>query len=364
MDSRKWVLRTIAFSLAALVIIAAVAFLFDPFMQYRVTDYKYFLRSRYVNPGIIKNYPYDTVVIGSSMMQNFNMQSFRDKLDCDPIKVTIGGISMNEILELIGLINRQNKAQKMYMSTDLYLLNSISATDRMRIPRHLLDDNFINDYKYLLGYETWMRFIPVNIVINAMYLLGMDIPDKIYQSTDIDYIEYWNDDFTFGEDIVINYYLRTRNSVAVADNDNDYVGDLSNVNALYDRMVLRFNEFAETIDTEKEYVFYFSPYSALFWYQAKKDGYFDIYQDVKIYMINILSEMGNVTVHDFQSMPSISDLSIYKDLRHYNAQINEYMIDCFANGDYIVDAQTIVASIEKLRALVTQFEQENSSWLD
>jgi len=363
MDSRKWAISTVCLTLAALVIIAAIAFIIDPFMQYRVSDYKYFLKSRYVNAGIIKNYPYDTVVIGSSMMQNFNMQSFRDKLDCEPIKVTLGGISMSEILAMIDLINKQNKAGKMYMSTDLYLFNSTGATDRMNIPYYLLDDCFANDYKYLLGYETWMRFIPVNIAINILILLGFDLPEKFIQSTEIDYLEYWNDDFTFGEEIVINYYLRFRNSAAVPDNDNDDVGDISDMNTMYSRMLLRFDEFLETINSDKEYVFYFSPYSALFWYQAKRDGYFDIYQNVKIHMVNVLSEMNNVTVHDFQSMPLINDLSIYKDLRHYNAQVNEYMVDCFANGDYIVNAQTVSAGIDALREIVEQFEQDNSEWL-
>ena len=59
--------------------------------------------------------------------------------------------------------------------------------------------------------------------------------------------------------------------------------------------------------------------------------------------------MPNVTVYDFQAIPEICDLDNYKDITHYSAQINEYMVDCFANKKYIVTSDTIDKSIDDLK---------------
>jgi len=286
------------------------------------------------------------------MMQNFNMQSFRDKLDCAPIKVSMGGISLNEIIVMTELIFRQNKVEKMYVCTDLVSFRSTDENAKMRIPFYLLDDNPFNDYRYLLGYETWMRFLPVSVAINTLNAIGMELPGKASRISNIDYLEYWNDDFAFGEDVVISNYVNSRYSVSVPELDG-----------LYERMTQRFDEYISVFDSTKEYVFFFPPYSALFWYQAKSDGYYDIYLDAKTYMVGVLSDKENVVVYDFQSMPLICDLNNYKDTSHYTAEINEIMVDCFVNGDYIVNAKTISDSIDNLGALVTQFEQDNSQWL-
>ena len=49
-----------------------------------------------------------------------------------------------------------------------------------RFPDYLMDDNPWNDYRYLLGYETWMRFIPIDIALSGAKALEILPAGKIH----------------------------------------------------------------------------------------------------------------------------------------------------------------------------------------
>ena len=174
--AKKWLLRLLALTMALVMLMCLCAWCIDPYMLYRVRDNQYLLNSRLVTPGLIKNYDYDTVLIGSSMIQNTDMQRFRDTLGGKPLKITTGAISLTEIQKLTDKIGELGKAQHYYICLDQYLFAPEKWDDMDRFPDYLMDDNLWNDYRYLLGYETWMRFIPIDIALSGAKALGLSLP--------------------------------------------------------------------------------------------------------------------------------------------------------------------------------------------
>ena len=351
MTSKKWIIITVSTIVAMLVFLMAIAFVIDPFYHYRVSENKYMLNSRFVNSGVIHNYDYDTAIVGSSMIQNFNMGLLGETLDCNPIKLSIGGITTLEIVKLTELLQESGKAKNIFVCLDIATFASRSYT--MRFPEYLIDDNPLNDFRYLLGYEAWMRYIPVDLGIMLIDKIGIEFPEKLVMSTQVDYLEYWNDDYQFGKDVVVNAFLNGNYAVSEVFLDD-----------LYNRMAERFDEYISIYDDENtEYTFFFPPYSSLYWYNAKENGYFDTYISIKKYMVNTLSSKENFRIFDFQSMPSINNLDIYKDTTHYNKETNDSMVLHFASGEYEVSADNINASISKQEELLQAFIADNSDWL-
>ena len=172
-----------------------------PYMHYRVRDNQYLLNSRLVTPGLIRNYDYDTVLIGSSMIQNTDMALFRQLLGGSPLKITTGAISLTEIQKLTAKLQEVGRAENYYICLDEYLFAPEKWDDMDRFPEYLLDENPWNDYRYLLGYETWMRFLPIDLALSAAKALGIPLPEKFTKATSIDYLEDWQDDWSFGEDV-------------------------------------------------------------------------------------------------------------------------------------------------------------------
>ena len=79
----KWFRNLLVLIAGLLVLMMLFVYFIDPFLYYRSGDHRYWLNSRYVTKGVLEHEDYDTVIIGSSMVQNFRMQSFRDRQSDD-----------------------------------------------------------------------------------------------------------------------------------------------------------------------------------------------------------------------------------------------------------------------------------------
>ncbi len=342
--AKKWLLRLLALTMALVMLMCLCAWCIDPYMLYRVRDNQYLLNSRLVTPGLIKNYDYDTVLIGSSMIQNTDMQRFRDTLGGRPLKITTGAISLTEIQKLTDKIGELGKAEHYYICLDQYLFAPEKWDDMDRFPDYLMDDNPWNDYRYLLGYETWMRFIPIDIALSGAKALGLSLPEKLTRAMSIDGIEDWRDDWTFGEEATLSLYTPPARNAAF---------DGATVLA---RMKQRFEEYLTHLDfSQGDYTFFFPPYSALYWNYAFGAGNGETYLEFKAYAERMLLGYENVRIFDFQNAPFITDLNNYKDYTHYAPEINDRMLGCFASGEYLVtEASSTAELLKATRAQVAQ----------
>lgn len=342
--AKKWLLRLLALILAIVLLMCACAYLVDPYMQYRVRDNQYLLNSRLVTPGLIKNYDYDTVLIGSSMIQNTDMGLFREILGGKPLKITTGAISLTEIQKLTEKINEVGKAKHFYICLDQYLFAPEKWGDMDRFPDYLLDNSLWNDYRYLLGYETWMRFIPIDLGLSAAKKLGISLPEKFTRAMRIDALEDWRDDWTFGAEATLSLYSPPPQ------------GTSFDPEATLARMKTRFGEYISQLDFENgDYTFFFPPYSALYWNYAREAGNAETYLAFKAYAEGKLLECKNVRVFDFQNADFVTDLDNYKDYTHYAPEINDRMLGCFSSGEYLVTAPAETETlIVKTDAQVTE----------
>ncbi|MEZ3435529.1 MAG: hypothetical protein K1W34_13065 [Lachnospiraceae bacterium] len=320
---RKWIALFFAIVFSILIMLSGIAYIVDPYFRFRVRDNTYIQSELFVCSGLIDNYEYDTLILGSSMTQNFDMDSFREKLDVKPLHIGIGGATFLEINELINLAYGTGKADQFYICVDLSSFTSDSGESR--IPPYLLKDDPISKLQYLLSYEPWFSYIPVDICFLMLDRAGVSLPPKFEYAKSIDKLGNWTLDYTFGEDIVLQRYKNDEFAVSEVDTAD-----------LYNRMTKHIDGYLEGFDFSKgEHNFFFPPYSSLFWCDAEDSGYFDYYLQAKKYFVERASEYG-ATVYDFQCAEFTMDLNNYKDTTHYSPEINDWMVDCFANNSYII----------------------------
>ncbi|HPY44228.1 MAG TPA: hypothetical protein PLO90_07690 [Clostridia bacterium] len=353
-QAKKWLARLAVITISILMVMALAAYYLDPFFAYRARDKTFLLNPRFVVPGLIKNHDYDTAVIGSSMIQNFSMPAFREHLKVNPLKATSGGISISETLELYQLFLDEGKAKRFYINIDIGTFASESFMDsnvESIFPGYLMDRYVLNDYQYLLGYEAWMRFIPVSLAIGLAEKASVNLPEKFLTRRSIDRIAEWKDDFSFSRDIVLKEYAEKKYAVS----------QVSLVN-LSERMTENIDLFISRLDLNAgEHIFFFPPYSALYWFDAMRLGYFEYFQNAKDVFIKKLIGHENVRIFDFQNARFIVDLNHYKDTTHYSPDINEWMIECFASGQHEVKAERSVPGSASIEALVNQFMADETN---
>lgn len=323
---QKWIVSFFAIVLAILITLSGLAYIVDPFFQFRIKDNSYLLNEWFVGSGLIKNYDYDTLILGSSMTQNFDMDLIREKLDSQPLHVGLGGVNSLELGELINLAYEANKAERYFVCVDMYAFTNDAETSRN--PSYLLRNDVLSRFHYLLSYEPWFRYIPVDLSLITLDWMGVSLPPKFEYRRNIDKLGDWRMNFTFGEEVVLKNYKSAKFSVSVVDTDN-----------LYNRMIEHIDRYLSEFNFKNgQHIFFFPPYSSLYWCDAQDSGYFDSYLQAKRYFVKKATGYG-ATMYDFQCADFTTDLNNYKDTTHYTPEINNWMVDCFANLEYVITEQ-------------------------
>ena len=96
-------------------------------------------------------------------------------------------------------------------------------------------------------------------------------------------------------------------------------------------------------------VFFFPPYSSLLWYKMEKEGSLESTMELKRHFMELVDGYDNVKVYDFQGAEFTSNLDNYMDLSHYSPEINDFMVSCFASGDYLADSSTLAETERQIR---------------
>ena len=346
--ARKWIISFFAVVLAMMVLLAGIAYIIDPFFQFRVKDNSYLLSGWFVGSGLIENYDYDTLIVGSSMVQNFDMDVFRNELGVKPLHVGLGAIHSPEIYQLMNAGYDANKAKNYYTCVDLSIFTRDDTESRY--PEHLLKKDILSRLRYLLSYEVWFRYIPVDVSLMLLDRTGVNLPVKFVYSKSIDKLEDWRLDYpesSMGKEAVLDNYRNNKFSVSDVDTAN-----------LYERMIAHIDNFLQNFDFEKgAHTFFFPPYSSLYWCGAQNSGYFDAYLRAKQYFVERAIECG-ASVYDFQCADFTVDLDNYKDTTHFRPEINDWMVKCFANKDYFATAENYPTFQEKLIENTNRFRAE------
>ena len=353
-QGKNFVKKFVFSSIIILIIMMLIMYIVDPFLYYRETDNLYWLDSMFVSSGLIKNHNYDTAIIGSSMFQNFKMDWFREKLGYQPVNLTLGGMDVEETEMLMENVVREGKATRMVVCFDLISFNI--ETSKGRYPTYIYDDNKWNDFKYLLGYEAWTKFLPLDIAFNVLYQLFPNQMQEYVSYTDKDVLGNRVEKQKFGADIVKEGYLDETKTVSK-----------QNTEGMRDRLSNRLDVFIQNCDFEQnsdiEYIFVMPPYSALYWYNAQQEGYYDILMDSKKEVVNKLSKYNNVRIIDMHAIDGIADLNHYKDITHYDMILQEQIVDRIKDETNDLNMENIEESIQKLNSILEQFKEENQDWL-
>lgn len=323
--SRQW-LKWIAVCMAIVLgFMAVLMFVVDPYFQFRIRDNTYLLNPKYVNGGLIKNYDYDTLIIGSSMTQNFDMDLFRQQMGVKPLHISLDGMCASEMTELMQYADNVGKAETYYACIDIWSLMAENANnDNIS---YLMSDSLWAKAQYLLSHEAWFYSLPVDTALLLLKTLGVDLPASVQCKTSIDDLGNWERLFVFGEESVLSNYVSGH--YAVSEVDSKHALEIARENI---------DQLISAVDTISGSVaFFFPPYSGLFWHSKAEE--LDIMLAVKRYFVETATNHGYV-VHDFQAQPFIADLNNYRDITHYSGEINDWMVACFAQNLYVVSPET------------------------
>lgn len=321
MKNKHWACLCLAALAGALLLLSALVIAIDPFQVYRLaTRYMPPIDNTtqvYANAGIVRNYDYDSAIVGTSVTENFRPSQMDDVLGGHFIKLcTSAGTAYNHAL-LMRLAFETHEMRRIVYGLDVYSMIAGLKETGSDVPLYLYDHNPLNDVQYWLNRSVLGSFLP-----RCLRAWGQAQDDSLRDDMycwagrdDYGLVALYNAEFTAPETV----YPADRYLSAAAANLNTHI--LPFIAA----------------HPETQFDFFFPPYSAAEWSTMQSKGTLESMLALRSLCYDALSAYDNVTVHDFAAREDwVLDLNNYKDTLHYGQWINDAIVQNIAAGTCVV----------------------------
>ncbi len=319
MSRKQWAVLALLLLLVSLGGMAASVVLIDPFEIYHQADA--FIppitngTQNYSNAGIAKSYDYDSVVIGSSMTENFTPSQLDRLLGGQFVKLPINGGSPFNHRQMMEMAFRTHDVKRILYGIDIEALTYFYTTPKCEMPDYLYDDNLFNDTAYWFNSSVLLKYIPA-----CLKTLGQTDPDQR------DTMYNWGSLYDYGRDAV----LRNLPETPVAAAQTPAASVLSQQSML--NIQHNYIPFIEA-HPDTEFIFFYPPYSLARWYEFYRDDVLLYHLAQKEAITQALLPYPNVKIFDFQANTDwFLDFDNYIDPGHYGPWINDAMAEAIAEG--------------------------------
>jgi hypothetical protein len=339
---KKWCIATVSVTALCLIAVAGLTMLIDPFFHYHkpLAGLSYsFGNQNYVNSGIVRHFEYDTLITGTSMVQNFRSSLFQEVLGDNAVKVPFAGGKTKNLSALLEIALKANpEIRKVYLGLDLNMLDDEDpGLPREPFPAYLYDENPFNDAAYLLNKDV--------LILNVGPFILKTVAGL--PSATFDEYSASPDDLDCGRDAVLQYFDPAK---------HDRINSIPR-----NELIISYNEhlhnFVPLIMAypQVEFVIFIPPYSILYWYEIDIENILAALS----FTIEALIPYDNVCLFFPINNPDIvTNLDNYHDDGHYTAAISDYLVYCFKDGTHLLTLENYQEELNKLTEMVNNFDYD------
>jgi hypothetical protein len=335
-------LTALAVTAAALAGLCALAvYLLDPFYHYHKPWFglKSVLNEKeYQVPGSLRHYEYDSVLVGSSVVENNDNAWYDEAFGGTTIKAvrSYGGVA--DLVWYLNLAFESQDIRQVFFNLDPSSLTQETETtfEASGCPMYLYDSNPFNDIQYLLNKTVLLEKIP--------YLLAQSLSSDYNEGLSYN----WAEGKDFSENGVLTHYVRKREA-------SEALPAEAKKQQLEDNLAL----LTEVVEKHPETQFYFflPPYSMIWWDDAVRSGLEEVYLYDEEQAAKTLLQYENVRFFDFQNMTeTVTDLNRYMDTVHFDPQTNYEICQALAAGECEVTDENLEEVFAATRAGIAEYE--------
>ncbi|HEX3538604.1 MAG TPA: hypothetical protein VHU15_17730 [Stellaceae bacterium] len=327
-------------------LLAAVNYVVDPLHYYRGLNAinPVFLGAelqRYLNVGLARNFRYDTVVIGSSVTENFLPSYLGKSWGVRAMKLSISGSTSYEQRLILEQALQTGQVRNVIWAVDFGFYGGAKRVrdDEAPFPYHMYRRWPLPNFEYLLSLSTLSYSIKVL---------------KGYGETDLDTLETWYGRFEFSRSALLK----------------SWGGDCALFAHPYQE---GHSHLPATVETEMQaavqqnlkavvmahpqvrFDVFFPPVATLFYIPADGGNLVNALP-LRRAVAEAVADLPNVRLSDFQTDPRLTDaLDRYKDPVHFDLTTTNYIMDALRDGRYRIRAADIAESNQRLIRHVSEY---------
>lgn len=348
-SSKKWVISFLAMLVIVLSILGTFTIVVDPFFHYHkpLESLAYPINNeRYQNNGILKHFDYDAIITGTSMCENFKTSEFDELFHVHSVKTPFSGATYKEINDNLAVAVAHNDNIRIILrGLDYYKLMEPADTMRYGLdtyPWHLYDDTLFNDSSYIFNKSILLE--------NTCEVISYTRSGG--QTTDFDSYMNWMANFTFGKEAIKLDYERPEKvseTVEISEQDYAVIRDTLNQN-VFDLAVA---------NPQIEFYLFFPPYSIFWWDKQNQNGNLNRQLEAEKYAIELILQYDNIHLFSFfNEYDIICDVENYKDITHYNEDINSQILIWISNGTHEITAENYEAYCAEMKEFYGSYDYD------
>ena len=378
-NAKKFIFITLLYPLPFVVMMLGFIYIYDPLQIFHKPYFReatFFTNMRRQALGIIKHYKFDSYIIGTSMLENTDPKEATNKLSSDGkwINISLSGSAFNERAVVLDYIFQNQNPKHIIYSLDGYYIVDTSTNDSSDWDL-LYDDNPYNDIKVYINKQ--LIDYAIKSYINSQLARfdtkttnEEDCPrksDDIYQVTNWFKCKINSKRFGGFDNWIKNKYNEQINQTLIdikngniKNIEKEDIGDISPQQDYLHKYLIRF--FRDYPDTKFSIII--PTYSRLFYHmsnrQSPNDNSKNFYTWEKSlrYFITQSSSYKNVKIYGFDDLDYADDIANYKDLIHYNTDLNSFQLDAIKNQTNILTPQNIDKYLATMEQKIKSYDIE------
>lgn len=335
----KWLVILIA---GLLLAVAVITYIFDPFYQYHgpLAGKEVLYDRDYQMAGSIRNLDYDSVILGSSVAENFDGDFLEVQYEAEVIKIIRASGSAADLLYYLGQAHSEQKIKRVFWCLDIFALTADAevtvTTDKSM--EYLHTETILDDATYLFNKDVLLKKIPLSL---AYSVLGRNTGGAAYD---------WSADKDFSAAGAMRAYQKPEQVMETQECREE-------IEHLGQNLAMIFEEIEANPRTE--YIIMFPPYSMMWWDCGYVNGISHMYLQVLEETIPRLLTYENVKVYFFTDEKEIiCNLDNYMDMIHYAPWVNQHMFDCVMADEKRVIMENVDEVLENMRKVYQYIVEE------
>lgn len=356
------------FGVASLATLALVAllWLYDPLQIYHKPYFReitFFQDSRIQIKGIIKNYDFDSFIWGTSMLENTLAKEAEQKLCGKFANISSGSFTLNERAVILKYMFKHIQPKHFIFSLDITHL-VISHTNDPKRFAFLYDNNELNDLKMYLNKKTISCALRLSTSEDCVgkkdlenlisWLWGQDPSYKWkvrfggikqwlkypYENKGVNFTDFNGGNLDIKDSVTMKNYLIY--------NPKPFIDSIQSNQKYLEENLLIFVRQNPSV----KFSIVIPTYSRLFYRLNDK-----IQPKAKVILKWLVSQnLPNMQIYGFDDLDYADDIANYKDLTHYNVDMNSMQLDAIANGTHILTPQNIDSYLATMESKIKSYD--------
>lgn len=319
-----------------LILTAAVVWLVDPYYIFHKPWFAlrpYYMDDYYQAEGKIRNFDYDGLIIGTSMIQQIKPSSADKVFLGKTVKILKSGAYSSDIKNAFEQAKATNRAKYVLLGLDTNILGKPSAGSRMGdLNDYAFTPNIFNISEYVFNKAILLQKLPQ--MLTANFNGKVQDPNKVYISSLSHYSV---------EQAIQNYTVPSPASI-------------EEEAELYKENCKVIEDAVSAYDNTDLYIF-IPPYSVLYWNQKRIEGTLDLVLQTQKELYLRLLQNDNVKIYySMMDFGTITDLNNYRDAGHYSTTVCEKILSDIEADRYRLTVDNINEAFKKMKEWLDAYD--------